>query len=44
MKKKKRTYAEGYKITVIAARQMKQKRGKYYERWKAAMEAYKNRK
>ena len=44
MKKKKHTYAEAAKIVARTAQQLKQKRGKYYERWKAGMEEYRKRK
>jgi len=43
MKKKTRTYVESYALVERAARQMKQKRGKYYERWKADMELWRKR-
>ena len=40
MKKKKRTYAEAYKKVAANTRQMKSKKGKYYERWKAGMKTW----
>lgn len=44
MKTKPRTYTEAYAEVKKAAEQIKRRRGKYYDRWKAGMEAYHARK
>lgn len=43
MKKKSKTYAQGYKQTLKSVAQIKKKKGPYYEKWRDGVLEYAER-